>query len=209
MFVCEPFIDFIFLAACLTGIIWRLMLDDRGYFFLEYESWCVVVEAIYYGLIMVLGFITNCSGARENCLHTFLKYTLFKLIFAPILACPIIFFLGYNLHWFKYTIDLSSGESWCDIVNHLIAPACVLVDVLLFGRKYTSPNLFDIILVTGMYVAYSILCLPFMSNHNYIFVDRGAGCIISTAISFYSVGLIMYYAYITITKVRNCGTATN
>ena len=113
------------------------------------------------------------------------------------------------MHWFKYTIDLSSGESWCDIVNHLIAPACVLVDVLLFGRKYSSPNLFDIILVTGMYVAYSILCLPFMSNHNYIFVDRGAGCIISTAISFYSIGLIMYYAYITITKVRNSGTATN
>ena len=48
-----------------------------------------------------------------------------------------------------------------------------------------------------------------MSDINYAFVQKGAGCIVCAAISFYSVGLIMYYAYITITKVRNCGTATN
>ena len=206
MSVIEPFIDFIFLALSLTGIIWRLMLDNRGQFFLEYESWCNLAEAVYYGMITVLGFIGVCSGKSENCLQNFLKYTLFKLIFAPILACPIIFFLGRNLVWFHLEIDFSSGEFWCDMINHFISPACLLLDVLLFGRQYSSSNFFDILVITGIFVAYSILCLPFISNNMYNFVNFGAGYTICCAIVFYCIGIIMHFVYIAITKVRNCGT---
>ena len=206
MGVLEIVFHSLFLVICLTGLIWRIfILKDQGLFIFEYETWCVFVEACYYCLQSLFGCIMACNRTSKSCLIDFLKYTLFKLIFPPIMACPVIFFLGYQLGWFYFYVNINSPEFWCHMINHLIAPGCVLVDVLLFGRKYSPSNLFDIIVITAVYVAYTILCLPFQTNQVYDFLTNGKGFIICAAFVFYCIGIVMHFFYITITKVRNCG----
>ena len=202
----ESFVYCIFFCICLTGLIWRLFLENRGIFILEYETWCNIIECGYYFLQMIIGFVSVCNRTSENSCQNFLKYTLFKLIFPPIMAAPVIFFLGYNLSWFYFYIDLKKVDFWCDFINHIIAPGCCLLDVIIFGRQYSPSNLLDLIIITGIYVAYSILCLPFQTNHVYEFITNGKGFIISAAIVFYCIGIVMHFFYITITKIRNCGT---
>ena len=202
---CEIVFHFMFLLICVSSLYWRYLIGNGSLFYLEYETWCVLVEACYYLLQTIIGCITLCSKSSKNCVQDFLKYTLFKLIFAPILACPVIFFLGYNLGWFYFYVDFKKLDFWCDMMNHIIAPGCVLLDVLLFGRKYSPSNLFDIIIITAIYAAYTVLCLPFQTNNVYDFITNGKGFVICAAVVFYCIGIVMHFFYITITKIRNCG----
>ena len=89
-------------ALCLTGMIWRLTLKERGNYILEYESWCIIGEGIYYLIQSILGVINIFTQTTDSCLQNFIKYSLLRLIFAPVLAVPWIFFLGYHLEWFYF-----------------------------------------------------------------------------------------------------------
>ena len=202
----EAIFDLIFFGCCLTGIIWRLTLDGRGNYILEYESWCILSEAIYYLIQTIIGFINTFTKTTDSCLQNFLKYTLLKIIFPPVLACPFIFFLGYNVNWFKFVNDSGENEFWCDIFNHLISPACILLDTILFKRQYSPSNLLDIIILTGIYILYGALCLPFQTSEIYLFVDAGKGHIICSLIIFYCIGITMHFVYIIITRIRDCKT---
>ena len=205
----EAIFSTVFFSLCLTGIIWRLTIKNRGNYILEYEFWCIIPEAIYYFIQALIGFINAYNKTVDSCLQNFLKYTLSKLLFPPIMASPFIFFLGNNLEWFSFTTESNDSDFWCDIINHLIAPLCFLVDIILFERKYKSSNFIDILIITGMYIAYGILCLPFQTNEVYAFIDRGKGCMISVIFSFYCIGIIMHYVYIIITRVRDRNTIEN
>ena len=202
----EAVFSVIFFGISLTGIIWRLTLKNRGNFFFEIEFWCIISEAIYYLILAVMGIINACNKTTDSCLQNFLKYTLSKLLFPPVIASPFIFYLGNNLDWFSFPIDKDDGDFWCDLINHLIAPSCLLVDVILFERKYKSSNFLDILIITGMYIAYSILYLPFQTSEVYKFVVRGKGCIICVMIVCYCISINMHYIYIIITRVRDCHT---
>lgn len=202
----EAVFSVIFFGISLTGIIWRLTLKNRGNFFFEIEFWCIISEAVYYLILAAMGIINVFNKTTDSCLQNFLKYTLSKLLFPPVIASPFIFYLGNNLDWFSFPIDKDDGDFWCDLINHLIAPSCLLVDVILFERKYKSSNFLDILIITGMYIAYGILCLPFQTNEVYAFIDRGKGCMISVNFAFYCIGIIMHYAYIIITRVRDRNT---
>ena len=201
----EAIFSLAFFALSLGGIILRLTLKERGKYIFEYESWCVLAEAGYYLIQSILGIINIITATTDSCLQNFLKFTLFKLIFPPILACPFIFFLGNNLKWFKFNAETKNKEYASDLINHLLAPVCVLIDSILFKRKYSKSNLFDILIITGIYVTYSILCLPFQTHDTYLFIDEGKGCIISVMIVCYCIGIIMHFTYIVVTKIRNCG----
>ena len=192
-------------ALSLTGIILRLTLKERGKFIFEYESWCILAEAGYYLIQSIFCVINTITATTDSCLQNFIKFTLSKLLFPPILACPFIFFLGSNVKWFKFYTE-TKKEYMSNLINHLIAPACVLLDSILFKRKYTKSNLFNILIITGIYIAYSILCLPFQTNETYLFIDKGKGCMISVMIVFYCIGIIMHFTYIVITRIRNYGS---
>ena len=201
----ETIFSIAFFTLCLTGMILRLTLKERGNYILEYESWCMIAETGYYLIQSVLGVINTISGTTDSCLQNFIKYTLFKLIFPPILACPFIFILGYNLGWFFFETGQRNKDFSTDLINHVLAPACVLIDSILFNRKYTSSHLFDILIITGIYVAYGALCLPFQTSETYFFMNEGKGFIISVMIVCYCIGIIMHFTYIVVTKIRTCG----
>ena len=201
----ETIFSIAFFALSLTGIILRLTLKEKGKFICEYESWCILAEAGYYLIQSIFGVINTITKTTDSCLQNFIKFTLSRLLFPPILACPFIFFLGTNIKWFKFYKE-TKKEYMSNIMNHLIAPACVLIDSILFKRKYTKSNLFDILIITGIYIAYSILCLPFQTNETYLFIDKGKGCMISVMIVFYCIGIIMHFTYIVVTRIRNCGS---
>ena len=203
----ETIFDFIFFGSCLTGIIWRLTLDDKINYILEYESWCILSEAFYYLIQTIIGIINTCNKTTDSCLQNFIKYTLFKIIFPPVLTCPFIYFLGDKLHWFDFETDTGKKECWCDVFNHIISPACILIDAILFKRQYSPSNLLDIIILTGIYIAYGILCLPFIeSDDNYFincFENKHKICAL---IFFYCIGMAMHFFYIIITRIRDCNT---
>ena len=193
-------------GLCLTGMIWRLTLKERGNYILEYESWCIIGEGIYYLIQSILGVINIFTQTTDSCLQNFIKYSLLRLIFAPVLAVPWLFFLGYHLEWFYFNTEARDKEFWCDLINHIIAPACVLVDSIIFKRKYAPSNLLDILIITGIYVAYCVLCLPFQDNEKVYLFASNKGCFISVMIVCYCIGIMMHFLYIIITKIRNCGS---
>ena len=201
--VLESIFHLIFLGVTASGIIWRFRLKNRGIFFLEYESLCNLAEASYYFLQIIIEFFSLFKQNRENCLKNILKYTVFKILFAPIVATPFIFILGYYLKWFYFFPDLHVKEFWCDLITHIFAPACFLLDVIFFGRKYCPSNFLDLIIITSIYIAYAILCLPHQTNEVYEFITNGKLFVFSAAFVFYTVGMVMHFLYLGITKIRN------
>ena len=200
----ETFFDTIFLGISLTAFVYRFLIKNKSQILLEYESWCNIVETGYYLLITIIGFINTCSQATQSYLKNFFKFFLFKFIFPPILACPIIFFLGENLGWFIYNAEEKKEKVW-RFLCHFGAPACFLLDCILFKRKIISSNLLYILIIVGIYVAYSILCLPFISNEDYVFVNNGKGVSICVIIVFYCIAILMHFLYMAIAEIRNCG----
>ena len=192
-----------FFGITATGIIWRIRIKDRGSFIFEYEFLCNFAEAIYYLLQIIIGIFSMCKKNKENFLKNFLKYKIFKLLFPLIMAVPFIYIFGYNLDWFSFEIDSSKNEFWCDLIIHIIAPSCCLFNTILFGKKYSPSNIIDIIIITGIYVAYFILCLHFQTNKVYKFIGYDISFIISVAFIFYVIGIVMHFLYIAITKFLN------
>ena len=79
-------------CLCLTGMIWRLSLKDKGKYILEYESWCIFGEGVYYLIQSILGVINIFTATTDSCLQNFLKYILLRIIYAPVLEVPWLFF---------------------------------------------------------------------------------------------------------------------
>lgn len=199
----ELFFHTIFFLACLAGLIWRIRIKDRGIMFLEFEIWSLIGELVYYAIQTLTGFINICNKASDNMVQKFLKSTLFKIIFPFTLNSVVIFYLGYFQQWFYFYDNPNTPDFWYDILVHGIVQCCILLDAILFRRKFTQSNIFDKLIIIGVYVFYCILMISFQTNHTYLFMTNGNGFLICFSIVSGMSLFVMHYLCQIITRVRN------
>lgn len=208
--VLELFLAFIYFGICLTAFIWRLTKGDIKYIFIEYEMWSILLQLIYYILFLLIGFTSIFNKPKnEAILYNFLRSVIFKFIWPIVMSTPAVFYLGYFFEWFKFEIDMNSNDFWLSLFLHGFSQAGFLIDLILFYRDYKPTHVFDFIVISGIYVAYCILCFSIQPQiKTYLFLNEmGLGgdnlYIISVMIVGYFVYLYLYFIYMTMVKIKS------
>ena len=206
----ELILQIIYFSICLTSFIWRLTKDDKLKIFFEFEMWAIVLLLIYYILFLIITFkaLLNKSKEENKCLK-FLKNSLFKYLWPLVMNSSIVFYLGYFCHWFYLNIE--EGNDYClSLFLHGFSQFGFLIDIILFNREYHATHLFDLIIITVIYLVYCLLLIivkPEMNNYIFLskesFKRKGNSFIISLMIICYFIYLYMYFIYMHIVKFKS------
>ena len=212
----ELILQVIYFGICLTAFIWRLTKDEKGNIFFEFEMWGIMLQLVYYIIFLISGFTSIFNKSKEEnqenqenkCLN-FLKSVLFKYIWPLVLSSPIIFYLGYFSNWFY--LQTGEGNDYAlSLFLHGFSQFGFIIDIILFKREYKSTHFFDLLIITGIYVAYCFLLgtvKPEMNNYLFLSNDpafrKGNSFLISLMIVCFFIYLYMYIIYMYIVRFKS------
>lgn len=205
--ILELVLTCLYLGICITSFIWRLTKEDKKKMFIEFEIWSLIGQLAYYIIFLINGFSNLLSKEREgeNKCQKFLKSIIFKYLWPFVMSSFAVFYLGHTFDWF-YIPEDKDNDYVLSIFLHGLSQAGFLIDIILFRREYKPTHIFDFLVISGIYICYSILFYsikPKVSSYHFISVnDESNSFIISLIIMCYFVYLYMYMLYMFIVKVK-------
>lgn len=206
--ILELIFDILFFAVCVATLIWNLLEEPKfSDLFLLQEYWSLLVQIIYYFLLILISIISLINKANRSGLQNLLKRSLFKFLFPFVTSSSVIFIFGHYFFWYDFnfnTINTDRIFFWRQMLLNFACQICFVIDAIMFSRELKKNGIFDILFQSGFYVLYAAFCFYFCSNTKYLFLYEDNWFAISTLVFGLMIFWFMMIFYEIIVEIRGC-----
>lgn len=145
----------IFLAICVGAFILRFFRSGLKYIFYELEMYSFWGAMIYYLIMVLIDLVNKAVKQKFEKVGKVFNEKVFKYVWVFSLTCCFSFWGGVILNWMVYS-DYSI-DMFLMFFYHLIIQGMLIADLIIFSHSLKTSYLFDIIILSAIYVGYCAL----------------------------------------------------